>query len=114
MEWNLAADANYNPHTPGGCTQCLGAVTINGNQLQRNPAYYIIAHASKFVRPGALRIESNKLLDVPNVAFLNKDSSIVLIAVNTSETAKSFQIKSRKASYVASLNSGAVGTFVLH
>jgi len=29
------------------------------NNITRNPAYYIIAHASKFVRPGSVRISSN-------------------------------------------------------
>lgn len=33
FEWNLANDPNFNPHTPGGCTQCKGAVTINGSQF---------------------------------------------------------------------------------
>ena len=59
LEWNLAADPRHQPHTPGGCTTCLGAVTIDGNQVTRNPAYYIIAHAAKFVRPGSVRIASN-------------------------------------------------------
>ncbi|MDB5233207.1 MAG: glucosylceramidase, partial [Hymenobacter sp.] len=31
LQWNLAADQNNNPHTPGGCTVCLPAVTVNGN-----------------------------------------------------------------------------------
>ncbi|WP_460503977.1 glycoside hydrolase family 30 protein, partial [Hymenobacter agri] len=30
LEWNLAADAQLNPHTPGGCTECLGALTVAG------------------------------------------------------------------------------------
>jgi len=69
IEWNLAADPHQRPHTPGGCTECLGAVTLNGNQVTRNPAYYIVAHAAKFVRPGSERVESNYLAELPNVAF---------------------------------------------
>ena len=26
LEWNLANDRAYNPHTPGGCTECKGAL----------------------------------------------------------------------------------------
>jgi len=51
LEWNLASDPRYDPHTNGGCTECLGTVTLNGDFVTRNPAYYILAHASKFVRP---------------------------------------------------------------
>src|SRR5208282_6922188 len=72
LEWNLAADPNHNPHTEGGCTRCLGAVTI-GDEITRNPAYYIIAHASKFVRPGSVRIASNIPAGLPNVAFKTPD-----------------------------------------
>src|ERR1700744_2621653 len=55
LEWNLASDPNYGPHTSGGCSTCLGALTI-GTTVTRNVSYYIIAHASKFVRPGSVRI----------------------------------------------------------
>src|SRR5690606_31022119 len=42
LEWNLAADPNNDPHTNGGCTACLGAITIGGSNITRNVAYYII------------------------------------------------------------------------
>ena len=49
--------------------QWIGAVTIDGNQVTRKPAYYSIAHAAKFVRPGSVRIASNMISALPNVAF---------------------------------------------
>ena len=69
LEWNLAADASLGPHTNGGCTTCLGALTINSNTISRNVSYYIIAHASKFVRPGSVRINTNIPGSLHNVAF---------------------------------------------
>ncbi len=60
LEWNLSSNPKLEPYTDrGGCSLCLGAVTIDGNTVTRNPAYYVIAHASKFVRPGSVRIGSN-------------------------------------------------------
>lgn len=112
IEWNLAADPHQQPHTPGGCTECLGAVTLNGDQVTRNPAYYIVAHAAKFVRPGSTRIESNYLNDLPNVAFLTPSGQIVLIVYNDTATAKKFVIRSGKRLLKSSLNSGATGTYV--
>jgi glucosylceramidase len=35
LEWNLANDPAYKPHTPGGCNQCKGALTIDGNVVQK-------------------------------------------------------------------------------
>jgi len=57
--WNLAADPLNDPHTDnGGCSMCQGAITINGDIVSRNIAYYTIAHASKYIRPGSVRIAS--------------------------------------------------------
>jgi glucosylceramidase len=112
LEWNLAADSNQEPHTPGGCTQCLGALTIDGESVIKNPAYYIIAHASKFVRPGAVRIDSSIPSGLPNVAFLAPDGSVVIIILNDSDTDKTFNVKVGDESFTTSLVSGSVGTYV--
>jgi glucosylceramidase len=113
LEWNLAADPRLKPHTPGGCTQCLGAITIDGNNITRNPAYYIIAHAAKFVRPGAVRIESNLVSDLENVAFQNSDGSQVLVIANSSNATKVFCIDNGNEKITAILNAGAVATVII-
>jgi len=112
LEWNLASDPNQNPHTDGGCTQCLGAVTINGNAVTRNPAYYIIAHASKFIRPGSVRIGSTIPGSLMNVAFKNSDGKKVLLVLNDGQTAQAFKIKDGNKEIISVLNAGAVGTYV--
>jgi glucosylceramidase len=111
IEWNLAADPKQDPHTKGGCTECLGAVTIDGNSVTRNPAYYIIAHASKFVKPGSVRINSNLPEGLPNVAFKTPDGKIVLVVLNDSEKNQSFQFNYRGKSIRAGINGGSVATF---
>ena len=114
MEWNLAADENLEPHTPGGCTQCLGALTISGNLAARNPAYYIVAHASKFVRPGSKRIYSTTTNILPNVAFITPDQKIVVIVLNNGSSQSSFNIEIGGNIFNSSLSPGAVGTFVIN
>ncbi|MDB5086521.1 MAG: glucosylceramidase [Mucilaginibacter sp.] len=111
IEWNLASDQNQEPHTPGGCTRCLGAVTVTGDSIVRNPAYYIIAHAAKFVRPGSKRIASNLPANLPNVAFINPDGKIVLIVYNDDKTPQTFNIKYGEKAITSSLNPGAVATY---
>lgn len=111
LEWNLAATADYKPHTVGGCTSCLGAVTI-GSDYTRNVAYYIIAHAAKFVRPGSVRIDSNIEAPLENVAFKTPDGKKVLIVLNNGTTTQSFNIKYNGKTVTPQLAAGAVGTFV--
>lgn len=111
LEWNLASDVNTGPHTPGGSTNSMGALTINGNSVTRNVAYYIIAHASKFVAPGALRISSNSSGNIKTTAFKNTDGSKVLLALNTSGSSISFKVKWGTQSFTYNLPGGAVATF---
>ncbi|MDB4900958.1 MAG: Glucan endo,6-beta-glucosidase [Mucilaginibacter sp.] len=112
LEWNLAADPNYNPHTAGGCSTCLGAVTISGNNYTRNTAYYTVAHASEFVKAGAMRISSNTFTSsIQNVAFKNPDGTKVVVTLNTASSTQSFKIKWGSESFTYSLPAGAVATF---
>ncbi len=112
LEWNLANDASFGPHTTGGCTTCQGALTINGQTITRNVAYYIIAHASEFVPAGSVRITSNINAGIQNVAFLRADGKKVLIAENDNSTAVTFNIRFNGSWVTTALAAGAVGTYV--
>ena len=111
LEWNLAADPEYKPHTDGGCTTCLGALTI-APKVTRNVAYYIIGHASKFVTPGSVRIASNISNKLDNVAFLTPAGKTVLIVVNNNKKEQAFNIKTKGQLLSASLPAGAAATYV--
>jgi glucosylceramidase len=111
LEWNLANDPNFGPHTQGGCTTCKGALTI-GSAITRNVAYYIIAHASKFLPPGTLRISTTMTSSLPNAAFKTPSGKKVLIVLNESNTASTFAIKFHGKTATAIMPAGSVGTFV--
>lgn len=111
IAWNLASDPSYNPHTNGGCSSCEGALTISSGYT-RNVSYYIIAHASKFVPAGSVRISSVTQTDLPNVAFKTPDGAKVMIILNSSSTTKTFNIGFNGRKAVTSLSSGAVATYV--
>jgi glucosylceramidase len=111
--WNLAADPQKGPHTnDGGCAECVGAITIDGNNVTREAAFYTLAHASKFVRPGSIRIGSNNLEQLPNVAFKTPDGQKVLIVSNISDAPQTFSVRDHGRSFTTSLNAGSVATYV--
>ena len=112
LEWNLANDAAYGPHSPGGCTTCKGAMTIDGSAVSRNVGYYIIAHASKFVPAGSVRIASNPISNFQNVAFETPARKKVLIIVNNSKTPAPFNIRFKGRWVSSSLPGGSAGTYV--
>jgi len=111
--WNLAADPQYGPHTNnGGCTMCQGAITIDGDKVTRNLAYYTIAHASKSVRPGSVRIASSESDVLPNVAFKTAKGRKVLIVANTGSGSQRFSVRYHGKTFTADLSAGAVATYL--
>jgi glucosylceramidase len=109
--WNLALDDNHGP-TNGGCQDCRGVVTISQGTgaVTRNVEYYVLGHASKFVRPGAVRIASNAATGFPNVAFQNPDGSKVLLVLNDQSQGQAFRLKYNDKYLSFSLPAGAVAT----
>ena len=115
--WGLVLDSDHGPHA-GGCGTCRALVTIN---LKQSPAsiaypgdYYGLGHASKFVHPGATRIDSSWFgnTDLQTVAFQNRDHSIVLLVLNNKSTRTEFRISWHGRKLSASLPSDAVATYV--
>jgi len=112
LEWNLANDASYGPHTTGGCSTCKGALTITGSSVTRNVGYYIVSHASKFVPSGSVRISSTITSNLQNVAFLTPAGKKVLIVMNNNSTAVDFNIRFKGKWVTSVLPAGAAGTYV--
>jgi glucosylceramidase len=85
-DWNVLLDENGGPNHAGNfCFAPVHADTRNGQLIYTN-AYYYIGHFSKFIRPGARRIAvSSNRVTLQTTAFVNKDGSIVVIVMNTTD-----------------------------
>jgi len=113
LEWNLANNGSFGPHTDGGCTTCKGAITVqSGSSFSRNVGYYIIAHVSKFVPPGSVRISSTTVGNINNVAFKTPLGKKVLVVENDGNSTATFNIQYNGKWVVTSLPAGGVGTYV--
>ncbi len=111
--WNLAADPENGPHTSnGGCPVCTGALRINGDRVTRLVAYYVAAHASKFVPPGSVRIGSESSGALPHVAFRTPEHHHVLIVSNNTERDGRFRICEDGRAATVALGAGSVATLV--
>lgn len=93
LMWNLALDQAWGPHA-GGCGDCRGVVTIdNGTgEITRNQEYYAFGHASRFVLPGATRVESSEAPGVSSVGFVNPDGRRALLVFNDREVAAALRV----------------------
>ncbi len=112
--WNLAADPQFGPHTSnGGCPMCQGAITVDGNNVTRNIAFFAIEHASRFVPPGSVRLGSTEPdPQLANVAWRTPQGRHVLLVTNTGAEARNFTVGFASGQFSAALQPGSVGTFV--
>ena len=111
--WNLAADPQNGPHTNnGGCTECSGAITLDGDSATKNVAYYVLEHFSQFVPPGSVRVASSEMEQLASVAFLTPQHKLVLVVSNTANFPKPFAVKYHDTFFQTTLPSESVGTFV--
>ncbi|MNH36880.1 O-Glycosyl hydrolase family 30 [compost metagenome] len=90
----------------------MGAVTIDNDKVTRNPAYYTIAHAAKFVRPGSVRIASNTSEELPNVTYKTPSGKYVVIAYNNKSEAQTFNIRFNNQIATLTLDGKAAATYV--
>jgi glucosylceramidase len=112
LEWNLASDLAYGPHTPGGCSECKGAIFIDNSAVTRNVSYYIVAQASKFIPAGSVRIASSNAGNLLNVAFKTPAGKTVLLVFNKNSSATGFNIVVGNKYAFASLPAGAAATYI--
>jgi glucosylceramidase len=95
--WNVALDQNFGPKMPGGCEECHGIVTVNTNtwSITRHADYYVLAHAAKFVKQGAYRIQTDHENGVTpcSVGFVNPDDTLAVIAYNAETTDENFVLR---------------------
>ena len=112
MLWNLVLDQDAGPQN-GGCGDCRGVITVDSvsGDLTYNEEYYVLGHVSRFVDPGAQRIDSTefRMGVAENVAFLNPDGSLVLIAHSVIDAPITVTWQGQQFEYL--LPAGALVTF---
>jgi glucosylceramidase len=89
--WNFLLDEKGAPNRPGGCNTCYGAVEISSSDyatLTRKTHFYVIAHLSKVISPGATRIETSgyKTAGLYITAVENEDGSYGVVMLNENDT----------------------------
>ncbi|MEV4056719.1 ricin-type beta-trefoil lectin domain protein [Amycolatopsis sp. NPDC049688] len=115
VKWSLGVDQNMGPHN-GGCGTCTGLITVhNGDsrsgQVDYTVEYYTMGHLTKFVKPGAYRIDSNDSSAVRNVAWKNPDGSKALIAYNSGTGNQSVRVNWGNSSFTYTLPGRTSATF---
>ncbi|MCU7549702.1 glycosyl hydrolase [Chitinophagaceae bacterium LB-8] len=111
-DWNILLDEKGGPNHVGNyCFAPIVADPVKG--LQYTNAYYYIGHFSKFIKPGAKRINaSSNRSGLLTTAFKNTDGSIAVVVMNNSDQNIEYQLyRNGKAAQTSSLPH-SISTFV--
>ena len=87
--WNLMLDYQGKPFRPRGCSTCYGAVSIDASDYSlesvvRNSHYYDVAHCSKVLQPGAVRLGTSgySAAGLAYQLYRNPDGSYAALILN--------------------------------
>jgi glucosylceramidase len=113
-DWNILLDENGGPnHAQNFCFAPVHADTRTGKLIYTN-AYYYIGHFSKFIRPGARRVNSAaSRSQLMTTAFVNKDKSLSVVVMNTSDKAVDYNLCIGRYAAVVNIPARAIQTLQL-
>jgi len=63
IDWNMVLDETGGPSWIGASTDASIIANASADEFYKQPMYYVLAHFSKFVRPGAIRVGSTVTSD---------------------------------------------------
>ncbi|EAZ95806.1 glycosyl hydrolase, family 30 [Flavobacteria bacterium BAL38] len=114
IDWNMVLDRQGGPNWFKNW--CVAPVIVDPekDKVYFTPLYYTMAHFSKFMRPGAVKIGcviNSK--DVVSTAVQNPDGSIAVAIFNPSDTNYSVEIKLNNKTKTITIPSKALQTVVI-
>jgi glucosylceramidase len=123
VSWVPMRTQNPTEHNQGpyNTTKTLGPTLMvqsngDGRRWYKTPEFHLIGQFSKFVRPGAVRIESSKGSNttLTNVAFKNRDGSIAVVVVNQTVAAREVRLACEGKQICSAIPAKSIATYVFH
>jgi glucosylceramidase len=114
VDWNMVLDRRGGPNWAKNW--CVAPVIVDPEQdeIYLTPLYYTLAHFSRYIRPGAVRIGFENTSDnVMVTAARNPDGSIAVIILNTNEEAKGIQLSLNEKSVEFAITGKAIQTILI-
>jgi glucosylceramidase len=114
IDWNLLLNTRGGPNHARN--YCLAPILVDSGKdfVYKTPLYYAMAHASKFLRPGAVRVGLDGHDDTfMATAFVNPDASLVLLVFNTTEEDLTYAIEAEGTDLSLVIPGQALQTVVL-
>lgn len=114
VDWNMVLNRKGGPNWAKNW--CVAPVIVDEekDEVYFTPLYYIMAHFSKFIRPGAVRIGfDNPNSNLQFTAAKNPDGSIVAVVFNPKENKEDIQLTLHAETIRFSIQPKAIQTLII-
>jgi len=114
VDWNMVLDTKGGPNWFKNW--CIAPVIVDPDkdEVYFTPLYYTMAHFSKFIRPGAVRIGfTNSDDSIMVTAAKNPDNSIAVVVFNENKEAKNLTLSLEQKQVNLKINAQAIQTIMI-
>jgi len=114
VDWNMVLDRQGGPNWFKNW--CVAPIIVDPeiDEVYFTPLYYVMAHFSKFMRPGAVKIGCTiDSKEVVTTAVQNPDGSIAVAIFNPTDKTQTLEIKLNTRQTNISINAKALQTVVI-
>lgn len=112
-QWNMVLDET-GMSSWGWKQNAMITVDTYNKTYRVNPQYTAVKHFTKFVKPGATRVETTTKEGVQALAFKNSDGQLVLVCSNQSDKEQQLTVQVGKRFFKINLSSGTIKTALMH
>jgi glucosylceramidase len=113
IDWNIVLDETGGPNHVGNFCDAPVIVDTETGDFRYTPAFYYIAHFSRFVHTGAKRIASDGgPPGLESVAFMNPGGGLAVVVLNTSDAPVEFRLSHGGTPVACRIPARAIQTYV--
>ena len=114
VDWNMILDTKGGPNWANNWCIAPVIVDTDKDEVYFTPLYYIMAHFSKYIRPGAVVIDAqNSDSDLMVAAAKNPDESIAVVVFNEGISQKNFELTLNRSSINITISPQAIQTIMI-
>ncbi len=112
--WVIMLDEHRQPNRGPHSASATCIELLDDGSVRYNFDYYMQGHFMKYIQRGAVRVESSLpgIRTFGNVAFLNPDGRVVLVAANAARKPQPFAVKCSEKMFKTELPAGSVATYL--
>ena len=114
VDWNMVLDKKGGPNWFKNW--CVAPVIVDPekDEVYLTPLYYTMAHFSKFIRPGAVKIGCTiNHKDLVTTAVKNPDGTIAIVIFNPTSEKHNLEIKLNNKTKIISIDGNALQTIII-